>query len=446
MATPPSSAATTTRAPFSSDDAGRLAAVERGPQRRHRHASRHLVGVLDRGQDPRGRDGCALVILRSSAGAHVIPRSFDPDGRRGIRSPGGSLGTRRARVPRDDSPGGHGNRRQIRPEVVDELDDVLQGREVAELQVLLALDPVGLAHCREDLGLLHRVDPEVRLEVEVHLQHVLGVAGLLGDDLQDLLDDRVRLVILRSSAWPGDEGSADAGGSLGTRRARVPRDDTNGGHGHRLQIRPELVDELHHVGERREIAELQVLLPLDPVGISHRGEDLGLLDGVDPEVRLEVEVHLQHVLGVAGLLGDDLQDRLHDVIRGASADGRRGCGVDLGSPWRVSEGPPESLPAGFPLRGKDGGRSGDPAGATAPAGAIVVHELHHVRERREVAELQVLLALDPVGLPHRRRTPRPASRCRPRGPPRGRGPSPACPVGNRSSPPRWRGHVSTTPF
>ena len=43
---------------------------------------------------------------------------------------------------------------------------------------------VGLAHRRERLGLLHRVHAEVGLEVEVEIEHVRRVAGLLGDDRQ----------------------------------------------------------------------------------------------------------------------------------------------------------------------------------------------------------------------------------------------------------------------
>ena len=68
---------------------------------------------------------------------------------------------------------------------------MLQCREVAELHVLLTLDAVCLADGGEGFGLLHGVDAEVGFEVEVHLQHVLGVAGLVRDDFEDFLDDGV---------------------------------------------------------------------------------------------------------------------------------------------------------------------------------------------------------------------------------------------------------------
>ena len=69
----------------------------------------------------------------------------------------------------------------------DEADHVLEGGEVAQLQVVVAGDAVGLAHGGEQLGLLDRVDAEVGFEIEVEVEHVLGVAGLLGHQGEHLL-------------------------------------------------------------------------------------------------------------------------------------------------------------------------------------------------------------------------------------------------------------------
>ena len=52
--------------------AGRLAPVERGPQRRHRHAPRHLVGVLDR------RHGRVSRGARLPTGTGLPAGSFGP--------------------------------------------------------------------------------------------------------------------------------------------------------------------------------------------------------------------------------------------------------------------------------------------------------------------------------------------------------------------------------
>ncbi len=77
-----------------------------------------------------------------------------------------------------------------------------------------------------------------------------------------------------------------------------------------------------------ELAQLEVVVALEvPLG-AHGGEDLGLLDGVDAEVGLEVEVGAQEVGGVAGHLGHDLGHRRQDRVasRAVLAErARRGC-------------------------------------------------------------------------------------------------------------------------
>ena len=60
-----------------------------------------------------------------------------------------------------------------------EPDDVRQRRIVAQLAVLIARNVVDLADGREHFGLLDRVDAEVGLEIEIQIQHVFRIAGLL---------------------------------------------------------------------------------------------------------------------------------------------------------------------------------------------------------------------------------------------------------------------------
>ena len=72
-----------------------------------------------------------------------------------------------------------------------EPDHTLQRRVVAQAQALLLRNVEGIAHGLEGLGLLHRVDAQVRLQVQVQIQHVLRVAGLLGHDAQHLAGDGV---------------------------------------------------------------------------------------------------------------------------------------------------------------------------------------------------------------------------------------------------------------
>ena len=67
------------------------------------------------------------------------------------------------------------------------------------------------------------------------------------------------------------------------------------------------------------VAELEGVVAGDAVALADGGEHLGLLDGVDAEVGFEVEVGVEHVGRVAGLRGDDLEDRGGDVVGRRSA-------------------------------------------------------------------------------------------------------------------------------
>ena len=138
-------------------DAGRRAVLQRGPHDGHRHPA----GELPR----RRRRGADLGFLRV--------------GRRRLLLLDGGL----------------------RP-LVDEPDHVVEGRVVAQLQGVVEGDPVGLADGREHLRLLDRVDPQIRLEVEVHVQQIRRVTRLLGDDRQHPLLDLAGNAAARARA-PG---------------------------------------------------------------------------------------------------------------------------------------------------------------------------------------------------------------------------------------------------
>ena len=78
-----------------------------------------------------------------------------------------------------------------------------------------------------------------------------------------------------------------------------------------------VVRKLDHVGQCREVAQLEILIARNVVCRPDGREHLRLFDGVDAEVRFQVEVKVQHVLGIAGLLGYDLQHFvLNGVVRG----------------------------------------------------------------------------------------------------------------------------------
>ena len=110
---------------------------------------------------------------------------------------------------------------------MDEADDVGQRRVVAQLQRVVALDPVGLADRGEHLGLLDRVDPEVGLEVEVQVEHLGRVAGLLGDDREHPLPRRRRRARPGGSGLGGPAAGAAAGGRGAAAPAAPARSLTN---------------------------------------------------------------------------------------------------------------------------------------------------------------------------------------------------------------------------
>src|SRR5271157_3634189 len=88
---------------------------------------------------------------------------------------------------------------------------------------------------------------------------------------------------------------------------------------------------LDDMGQCWEITQLEVLIARNVVRCSDGGEHLCLFDGVDAEVRFQIEIKVEHVLWIACFLGYDLQ---HFVLNGVVRD-RWGCDSCcwLGSGW-----------------------------------------------------------------------------------------------------------------
>ena len=245
-----------------------------------------------------------MIVLGRGRGAARPARAPARRARRRSRRRG--AGVRRVGVGRGRGAGA----------VFDEADDVAQGGVVAEVEAVVAGDAVALADGGEHLGLLDGVDAEVGFEVEVGVEHVGRVAGLGGDDLQDRGGDVLGRG--RGAARPAPAG----GPARRRRRSRAPR---SRGRGVRRGRRAGAVfDEADDVAQGGVVAELEGVVAGDAVALADGGEHLGLLDGVDAEVGFEVEVGVEHVGRVAGLGGDDLQDRGGDVL-GRGAAGRRGA-------------------------------------------------------------------------------------------------------------------------
>ena len=79
------------------------------------------------------------------------------------------------------------------------------------------------------------------------------------------------------------------------------------------------------MGERREVPQRDRVVTFDPEPLAHRREDLSLLDRVNPQVGLQVQVHVQQVGRVPGHPGHDRHHRLGDLVDGLSRSRWHGC-------------------------------------------------------------------------------------------------------------------------
>ena len=52
-----------------------------------------------------------------------------------------------------------------------------QGRVIAQLAILIAWDVVDFADGGEHLGLFNSVNAQIRFEIQVQIEHLLGIAG-----------------------------------------------------------------------------------------------------------------------------------------------------------------------------------------------------------------------------------------------------------------------------
>ncbi len=126
------------------------------------------------------------------------------------------------------------------------------------------------------------------------------------------------------------------------------------------------------VGERRVVAEFEVVVAGDVVGLADAGEDFGLLDGVDAEVGFEVEFGVEQVGGVAGLLGDDLQHARGDRVLAARRGRLRlGCRRRSRSRHRRRRGHDRDRGGSRLGRGRGGGARGCPRAAVDDAQAVL---------------------------------------------------------------------------
>ena len=165
---------------------------------------------------------------------------------------------------------------------------------IAQLQAVVTLDPVRLTDAREHLRLLDRVDPQIRLQIQIHVQQIRRITRLLRHDRQHPpLDIPSRSRHRRHRRH---------GRGCRWRGLRRPRAALGA-----------LVDEGDDVVERGVIAQLQAVVTLDPVRLTDAREHLRLLDRVDPQIRLQIQIHVQQIRRITRLLRHDRQHPPLDI-------------------------------------------------------------------------------------------------------------------------------------
>src|SRR5271157_1507340 len=97
--------------------------------------------------------------------------------------------------------------------VARELNYMRQCWEFAQFEILIARNVVYGPYCREHLRLLDCVYAEVRFQIKIQVQHILGIAGLLHHQLKDAFLHGFASAVLRRcrrwrwGGWLGCDGS-----------------------------------------------------------------------------------------------------------------------------------------------------------------------------------------------------------------------------------------------
>ena len=147
--------------------------------------------------------------------------------------------------------------------------------------------------------------------------------GLSGGRLWGGLGGR----LWRGPLRPAGVGSA-AGAGWAPRAARRFRR-------RRCLLRSALAHKPDDVIDRRVIAQLHRIITLDPILLPDRREHLSLLDRIDPQISLEIQIHIEQLRRITRLLGHNRQHPLLDLIersRGRRHGRRHGSGAGAGPP------------------------------------------------------------------------------------------------------------------
>ena len=71
-----------------------------------------------------------------------------------------------------------------------------------------------------------------------------------------------------------------------------------------------LFDPSYNMGQGWKIFKFKICLSRNLIGFSNSGKGLGLFNGIDAQIGLEIELHIEHIGRITRLLGDNLNDFL----------------------------------------------------------------------------------------------------------------------------------------
>ena len=160
-----------------------------------------------------------------------------------------------------------------------------------------------MLQCGKNFDALNRINPQIRVQPHLQIEHVFGVSGLFSHDFQQ---DRFNLRRVRCGDFNRRRGGLRRG--LGDFRAFAQQID-------HLAQRPNRADLLRRDFWRAGQFFLQ------------GGQNFDALNRVNAQVRIQAHIQFEHVRRVAGLFRDDRHHDLGDAVL-------RGCRLRLRRRWR----------------------------------------------------------------------------------------------------------------
>ncbi len=182
---------------------------------------------------------------------------------------------------------------QVWAAIIDKFDHVFEGREVAEFQVFITWNGICAANGRKHFGLLDGVNAKIGFQIEVHIQHVNRVAGFLSRQFQNFFANWI------NRCHRDDWCQSWCGTNAGCHRDHLCREWRQF---NCFQIRAAIINKLDDVFEGREVTQFEIFFAWNVIGAADGRKHFGLFDRVHAQVSFQIQVQIEHIHRIAGLL------------------------------------------------------------------------------------------------------------------------------------------------